>query len=173
MAVAQQREKKRNKKHMLDGTHIQFPIEKRRHKEQGGNIPLPQTTRHLIRWLLFGFPDPETKRCCYETLSAGYILPPKAAVWHSHLMLKEALLDWTNSPVAAFSATHTKFPASSRRSTAVNFRLLPSWKRRSSCCRRSPLWSHLYVKSAGSLTSQRSIALRPCKASWDVGSLVK
>lgn len=29
------------------------------------------------------------------------------------------------------------------------------------------------MMSVGSLTSQRSMALRPCKASWDLGSLVK
>lgn len=89
----------------------------------------------------------------------------------SHLMLKEALAEVNISPVALLDATHWKLPVSACRSTAMNFRLLPSWKRRSESCTRRPSWVHENSTSTGSLTSQRRMALRPCNASWDLGSL--
>lgn len=92
---------------------------------------------------------------------------------HLHLMLNEALVDVVTSPEVNLVATHWKLPVSRRRSTAVNLRFPFSMKRRSVFCTGWPSCSHEYCTSAGSLTSQRSMALRPCSASWDWGSLEK
>lgn len=92
---------------------------------------------------------------------------------HSHLMLKEALAVRASSPVSTFLAKHWNTPASRCRSTAANWRLLPSLKRCSVSWMGSPSCSHSNSTSAGSFTSQRRMALRPCRASWEYGSLVK
>lgn len=91
---------------------------------------------------------------------------------NAHLILKEALEEVTISPETLFRATHWKVPVSKWRSTAVNFRLLPSWKRRSLSRTARPSCIHEYCTTAGSLTSQPRMALRPWSASWDTGSLV-
>lgn len=146
-------------------------------RQQGGNIPWAHSTCHLTPPPLFRHPPPFLRfqkpdaqpRRHGETLSPGRF---RQTGGDSHLMLKEALVERSSSPVAPLLATQTKLPASSCRSTAMNLRLPPSWKRRSLLSRLRPSWSQPYDTSAGSLTSQRSMALRPCRASWDLGSLV-
>lgn len=92
---------------------------------------------------------------------------------HSHLILKDALAVRASSPVCTFLATHWKLPASRCRSTAANWRLLPSLKRCSVSWMGSPFCSHSNSTWAGSSTSQRRMALRPCRASCEYGSLAK
>lgn len=115
-----------------------------RWKHSSGSCYLSSYTATFVSPFLFLFffliqkPDAHPRRR-YETLSAGKFRSDKRGTGHSHLILKEALVERSTSPVVGFSATHTKFPASSCRSTAVNLRLLPSWKRRSLFSSRWPL----------------------------------
>lgn len=141
--VTQQRKKKEtsNKKHMLGGTHIQFPTERGRwsHKEQGNKVEtFLQLILPVILYSDFCFAFLIQK---LDAQALAAIMKPcqlviftqeiKGREWretkHSHLILKEALVEWRSSPVTRFCATHSKFPASTRRSTALNLRLLPSW----------------------------------------------
>lgn len=177
---------------MLGGKHIQFPWERRRgeatknkatrwkHSFSSYYLSSYTVTFVLLFWsrnrthTLVAIMKPcqlaiFTREGFHFSYNGGWEQPEMK---HSHLILKEAFVEWSTSPVNVFRASHSKFPASSRRSTAVNLRLLPSWKRLSPFSMRWPLWSQPYLTSDGSLTSQRSMALRPCKASWDLGSLV-
>lgn len=142
---------------MLGGRHIQFPLERGRgsHKEYGNKVDtFLQLILPVILYSDFCLAFLMQKldahpRCHCETLSSGQMrgFPNDGgsdpAYKHSHLMLKEAFVEWSASPVTLFSATHSKLPASSSRSTAVNLRLLPSWKRLSLSSMGWPLWSQL------------------------------
>lgn len=144
-------EERGNKKHMLGGVRIPFPFGEGERKPQRTRWKHSFSSDYLSSYTgtfvwLFLMQKLDARPCChYETWSAGKFHsrspfpPPQSSKNHSHLILKEALVDSRDSPVMEFSAMHTKLPASCWRSTAVNLRLLPSRKRRGLSSRGWPL----------------------------------